>query len=208
MNRLPLGRVHLVADLDTLESMEEPLERVGALLAAGLESLQLRAPGHTATERLRWGAALADLARAGGARFVVNEDVDLALALGADGVHLPARAPRPAEVRARVPSGFLVGATAHDAGELRRAEGADWVTVSPVFATRSNPGVRPLEADGRARLVAASAAPVYALGGITAATVATCLDAGAAGVAAIRGLLEPGGEDLLEAARSWRGHAR
>lgn len=204
MRPSPLGRVHLVADLDCLDSLPDALERIRALLAAGLDSLQLRAPGRAPEEVLVTGRALRAAARASGAFFAVNGDPGLALALEADGLHLPARAEAPRDVRAHLPPGMAVGASAHDRAELERAAGADWVLVSPVFPTRSKPGAAPLGTAGLSRLAAASEAPVHALGGIEPDRATACLEAGAAGVAAIRGLLEGDGAELIRRVHAWR----
>jgi thiamine-phosphate diphosphorylase len=204
----PLGAIHFVADLDALDASPSGLKRVRALLAAGLPSLQVRAPDRPPAERLRRGRLLARLARRAGAILVVNGDVDVAIALAADGLHLPARGPRTADVRSRLPRGMLLGRSCHDADELRAAEGCDWVIVSPVFATPSKPAAAPLGEAGLARLVAASPAPVYALGGVGAHGARACFRAGAAGVAAIRALLAPGGEELVRLARELAGEAR
>ncbi len=98
----------------------------------------------------------------------------------ADAVHLSASdafpTPRPA----------LVGRSCHDAAEVRAAdaEGCDYVTLSPVFATASKPGYGPaLGVQGLATLAAIAGAPVYALGGVHPPDVAECLAAGASGIA-------------------------
>jgi thiamine-phosphate diphosphorylase len=196
----PLGAVHLIADLDVLDELLQPLERIRQLLEAGLPSLQFRAPGRPFEERLRRAREIAQVARHARAGFVVNGDVELALALGADGVHVPARAADPAAIRALLPAGSTVGASCHDAAEMARARGCDWAFVSPIFASRSKPGTPPLGADGFTKLAAGSGAACYALGGITSERVVACFDAGAAGVAGIRGLLGQNGEAMIRAA--------
>jgi len=194
---LPLGPVHLIFDVDVADALPDASDLVERLLGAGLPSLQLRAPGRTPEERLRRGTILREQTARAGALFVVNGDVDAAIALGADGVHLPAHGPSAAEVRPRLPSGMLLGASGHDAREVARAAGADWVLLAPVFATRSKPGAATLGAKGFGELAALSTAPAYALGGVDFDNVAECFDAGAAGIAAIRSLLDPRGPDLV-----------
>jgi thiamine-phosphate diphosphorylase len=196
----PLGAVHLIADLDALDAMPRPLDRIRALLDAGLPSLQVRAPGRPAGERARRAEEIAALARAAGAAFVVNADVDLARTLHADGVHVPASGPPPIQVRARLPEGCAVGTSCHGAHELPRAHGCDWIFLSPVFPTPSKPGTAGLGIERLAKLVAASDRACYALGGVDASRASACFDAGVAGVAAIRGLLDPDGEELIRVA--------
>ena len=119
-----------------------------------------------------------------GAVVTVHEDIEAAVAVGADGVHLPSGG-SPEAVPARLPNA-LIGASAHSADEaaaLLRA-GVDYVTVSPVFLTASKPGYGPaLGLDGLARIVAEVRGPVVALGGITAQNALLCLSAGARGLA-------------------------
>jgi thiamine-phosphate pyrophosphorylase len=140
---------------------------------------------------------LRTIAREAGAFFVVNGDIEAALLLDADGIHLPAAGgPSVSEARANAP-GLLIGSSCHDAAEVERSRGADWIFLSPVFATPSKPDARSLGVDGFSALAALSSSPAYALGGIDAWNAVSCLRAGAAGIAAIRSLLGSRGEDLL-----------
>ncbi|MFN8177146.1 MAG: thiamine phosphate synthase [bacterium] len=200
MPERPLGSIHLVYDLDVVDVLPDASARLDRLLAAGLPSLQFRAPNRTAEERRRRGAELLARAREAGALFVVNGDVETAIALRADGVHLPARLPAPADVRSRLPEGMLLGAAAHDARELERARGGDWVLLSPVCATLSKPGAATLGIPGFAALAATSTVPAYALGGVDLGTAAACFRAGATGIAAVRALLGPDGPELVRLA--------
>lgn len=106
---------------------------------------------------------------------------------GRGGCHLAARDPLPPR-GSRPASGSrpVVGRSCHDAGEVvaAAAEGVDYLTVSPVFATASKPGYGPaLGLAGLRRLVALTGVPVYALGGVDESNAAACREAGAAGVA-------------------------
>jgi thiamine-phosphate pyrophosphorylase len=135
------------------------------------------------------GQLLELLAPVGG-RVLVASDAALAHRLGAHGVHLAAGDPWPDVAFA------VVGRSCHDAGEVGRAVArADYVTVSPVFATASKPGYGPaLGLDGLERAVADAPPVALALGGVDAARVAGCLVAGAAGVAvmgAVMGSADP-----------------
>ena len=126
------------------------------------------------------------IARPCGIEVLVNERADIALAAGADGVHLPGHAISPSTIRRL---GIrLIGVSCHDEAELARAshEGADFAVLGPVFTPRSKVSDSPplgLEAFGR--LARSARIPVLALGGITAANAAACIQAGAAGLAGI-----------------------
>ena len=123
-----------------------------------------------------------------GARILVNSRLDVALAAGAHGVHLPADAPAPCDLRSIVPAGFLIAVSTHSVDEVRRAEReeADLAVFGPVFPTRSKPGLAEIPGlDGLRRACAAVSMPVAALGGVTDGRIAACADAGAAGIAGI-----------------------
>jgi thiamine-phosphate pyrophosphorylase len=110
--------------------------------------------------------------------------VDVALAAGAHGVHLPAHSITPGAIRGIVPTGFTIGVSCHSLNEIREAREADFIVFGPVFFSPGKP-----QAVGLAFLaeaVAASMVPVFALGGVEESNVQECLNAGAAGVAGIR----------------------
>ena len=126
--------------------------------------------------------------RALGATFVVNDDVDAALELGADGVHL-GQSDRGAE-RARR-AGLLLGRSATSFEQAVAAD-ADYLGVGPVWETPSKLDADPpLGLAGLARICAAVSVPVVAIGGIDAANAAACIEAGAAGVAVVRAATDP-----------------
>ncbi len=145
-------------------------------------------------------------------RLLVNHRTDVALAAGADGVHLHADDVSPQEVRrilevsAHRPlttDHFLVAASCHAAADVVRAEsdGADFAVFAPVFGKRNAPGTR---SAGLTALREACRAkvPVLALGGVTIDNAASCLQAGAAGVAGIRLFQENKIEDVVRALRA------
>ena len=122
------------------------------------------------------------------ARVLVNDRADLALAAGAHGVHLTTGSLSAVEIRRFAPPGFIVGASVHTAVEAREAcaTGADFVTFGPVFAT---PGKVPVGVPAlKAVCEDLAPFPVFGLGGIDGGSVRAVLNAGAAGIAAIRAL--------------------
>jgi thiamine-phosphate pyrophosphorylase len=157
-------------------------------LDAGLPAVQLRdkdLPGGTLfalAERLRAATA------ATGALLLVNERVDVAVAVGADGVQLGGGAVPVAAARQLLPAGALVGVSTHAAKEVAAgaAAGADFALFGPVYAT---PGKTEVGAAALASAVRAGPLPVLAIGGVTAAEVPELRASGAAGVAVIRAIL-------------------
>jgi thiamine-phosphate pyrophosphorylase len=180
--RLPIPPLFVISDR---HQARRPLEEVAAaVFMGGCRWFSLREKDLPPEERRVLLAALVELGHRFGAVVTAHEDIEAVAAVAADGVHLASRG-SPEAARARLPDG-LIGASAHSANEavaLLRA-GADYVTASPVFPTASKPGYGPaLGLEGLARIVARATGPVVALGGITPGNAASCLSAGARGVA-------------------------
>lgn len=120
---------------------------------------------------------------------IVNDRADVALAAGADGVHLGADDVPPSALRPALPAGFIVGASVGKDAELLNAVGADYVGIGPVFATASKGDAG--DAIGVAefaRLARLAGRPAVAIGGITPDNAGTLTASGARGVAVIRAL--------------------
>lgn len=121
-------------------------------------------------------------------RLLVNARVDVALACGAHGVHLPGGSPPAAVWRGIVPPGFLFGVSCHSAADARDAQsgGAHFAVAAPVFDPLSKAAYgRPLGIEELKRICQSVDLPVFALGGVTRQNAGECLAAGAAGVAGI-----------------------
>lgn len=133
-------------------------------------------------------ARVLEVARPRGIKVLVNERVDVALAAGADGVHLPSHSIAPSAIR-RLGAKLLIGVSCHDEVELAAAvsEGADFAVLGPVFAPLSKLSDRPpLGVEEFRRVVSRwPGFPVLALGGITQDRILVCAEAGAAGIAGI-----------------------
>jgi len=154
---------------------------------------------------LRTGRSISALTKASGALFMVNDRLDIALDCGADGVHLGQGDLRVDTARQLAPRNFIIGVSVGSVEEARSAfaEGADYVAVSPVFATTSknNAGTGHGLALIR-RIRQETRAPVIAIGGIDETNVREVLSAGADGVAVISAVV--GRQDIEEAARNIR----
>ena len=153
-------------------------------VAWGATMLLLRDPSAETGDLEREAARLVGAAAV---PVVVSARVDVALAVGAAGVHLPEQDLPVVEARHLLPDG-LVGRSVHSLAAAREAEaeGADYVVFGPVFATDSHPG-QPATGLERLREVAQGLGiPVLAIGGVDETTAALCRQAGAAGFAAIR----------------------
>jgi thiamine-phosphate pyrophosphorylase len=169
-----------------LHALVEDPEAARKAVHAGATVVQLRVKEATTDELVDLGSPLREL----GATFVVNDDVDAAIRLGADGVHL-GRSDDGAE-RA-IEGGLMVGLSAADVGEAIAAErlGAGYIGAGPIWATPSKPDADPpIGLDGLAGIVDAVETPVVAIGGIDETNAGACISAGAAGVAVIRAARE------------------
>jgi thiamine-phosphate pyrophosphorylase len=165
-----------------LHALVEDLPAARAAVEGGATVVQLRRKGAGTDELVEAGAGFAELAAA----FVVNDDLDAALRLGADGVHL-GREDTGAE-RA-VAAGLVLGLSAATVEEARAGEamGAAYIGAGPVWATPSKPDADPaIGLAGLAEICRRATIPVVAIGGIDASNAADCIRAGAAGVAVIR----------------------
>jgi 8-oxo-dGTP diphosphatase len=141
------------------------LERLDAALAQGLRLVQIREKSLPAAALGEFCRAVLSRCRAARARVLINGDIDLAHALGADGVHLPSALMMSLAQR---PEFGLVGASVHTADELSQAQrlDCDFAVLGPVLPTASHPHAVPLGWDGFTRIAALSALPVFALGGL------------------------------------------
>lgn len=162
------------------------LERIDRCLGAavpGSVALQLREHELGARARLSLGRRLRELTRRHRQVFSVNDRLDLARLLEADGVHLGDASVGAADARRLMPDAWLTRAW-HVAGAI--PEGADALVVSPVFEARHGRPALGLDPIAAAR----TAVPIYALGGVTAEGAASALAAGAAGVAVVGAVLD------------------
>lgn len=181
----PIGRLHVLTDP---ESPHDPLTVVEAALTAGAPVVQVRAKAATDRQLLALAEAVLARCRSAGATCLVDDRVDVALAIGADGVHLGDEDLPVSVARRLLGPDALIGATAHDpeAAAARVAEGADYLGVGPTYATTTKAGLPdPLGPEGVGAVAAAVAVPVIAIAGIDAARAGAVVATGAHGVAVV-----------------------
>jgi thiamine-phosphate pyrophosphorylase len=181
------------------DASEALLPKIGAVAAAGIDWIQIRdkdLSGKDATDltnkALQRAAKAA--ARATPARILVNDRLDVALSERAGGVHLGEKSLPVVEARrltvSRVPGqDFLIGVSCHslEAAKAAEKDGADYIFYGPVFATPSKVAYgTPQGLDRLAEVCHSVSLPVLAIGGVTPENAASCLAAGAKGIAAIR----------------------
>jgi thiamine-phosphate pyrophosphorylase len=190
-----------LAGAEPLEAYRALLEKIAATAAAGVDWIQIREKDLSgressalAQEALQRATNSVAAERAGAvARILVNDRLDVALAVQAGGVHLGEKSVLPQEARRLANTlgheDFLVGVSCHSLEAAKAAErnGADYLFFGPVFSTPSKATYgAPQRLERLAEVCRAVSAPVLAIGGVTRENCVACLAAGAAGIAAIR----------------------
>lgn len=182
------------------DNSEQLIEQVSAALDGGARILQYRNKGSDAVRRLWQANILKSLAQSRGALFIVNDDVALAEAIRADGVHLGRDDDAIAAARARLGDGAIIGASCYNSLDLAHsavAAGANYVAFGAVFASGTKPGAvhAPLSLFADA---ASLGVPRVAIGGITTDNAGQVVAAGADAIAVIGGLFD--GDGIAERA--------
>ncbi len=187
--RLP--PVHLITDRRLVPDLAAAARQALSGLPPGVVALHLREKELSGAALLALARTLAAACRETGQLLLVNDRLDVALAAGADGAHLPAAGIPPAEARRLLGPGRLLGVSCHADAEVERARdgGADFATFGPVFDTPSKRTLGSPVGLGALRRAAGLGLPLVGLGGVGPANAAAVRAAGAAGVAAIRAWL-------------------
>lgn len=178
-------------------------EVVEAALSGGVTALQYREKDKDFRHMLEEARILRQLCREAGIAFIVNDRLDLALAVDADGVHV-GQSDMPAQVARKLlgPDKLLgISAGTVDLALTAQAEGADYIGAGPVFATATKPDAdQPIGLEGLRSVCSVLKLPVVAIGGINADNAAGIIEAGAAGVAVVSAIVSA--DDIRKASAS------
>ena len=154
----------------------------------GVDCIQIREKDLSERALYDLTRRVVSMARGTGCKILVNGRADVALAAGADGLHLPSSGLRIRDVRAWSPARFYIGISAHTMREIRDAcaEGADYILLGHVFPTASKEALGPdLGLKFLRKACSASTVPILGLGGMSPESIESVLEAGAAGIAGI-----------------------
>ncbi len=210
-------RIYSIIDIVSLKDFftsPPPLRELGYILADGSDVIQFRGrKDATTSELLRQALAVKEgIARAKrGVKFLINDRIDICLAVGADGVHLGKNDIPPQRAREILPAG-IIGWTVRSLRDLHLAEraGCDYVGCGSVFPSPTKPSAKVCGIKGLQEVVKKSSLPVVAIGGINLENLATVIKTGVAGVASVSALFAGGKikENLLAFRREWRRYRR
>ena len=167
------------------------MRRIGAVLAGGVRLLQYRQADASEAQKSRRAEKLLHLCRRHGALFLINDDVDLALAVGADGVHLGQNDLSVATARQRLGTEKIIGASAYDNPAVAVAaqdDGANYVALGAVFPSPTKPTARHCPLAKIVEVRRRISLPIVAIGGIALENIDAVVAAGADAVAVISGL--------------------
>lgn len=183
--RLAQARLYLVCDA-------QPDEFLVAALAGGVDIVQLRSKSGSDVEILAAARRFAAVCRSHGTLFIINDRPDLALAAGADGVHVGQDDAPLSDARAAVGPDRIVGLSTHSPAQIDAAAqtDVDYIGVGPVHATPTKPGRPPVGVDLVAYAAAHARPPFFAIGGINPSNVDAVVDAGAERIVVVRALTE------------------
>jgi thiamine-phosphate pyrophosphorylase len=201
---IALERFYPILDSGLLaRSGVDPLELARALIAAGARLVQFRHKDFFSRDVYEQAKAVGRIVQQAGGRYIINDRADIALMLGADGVHVGQDDLPPAAVRQIAGDKLIIGFSTHNERQLRAGERepVDYLAIGPIFGTVSKENPDPVVGmEEMRRLRGLTAKPLVAIGGITRERVRGVLDAGADSVAVLSGLV---GDDLAARARTW-----
>ena len=169
-------------------------DTVHGILDVGVSAVQLREKDLSDAEYIKLAEPLCRLCHTYSAQLFINSRIEIAVDIGADGLHLPGDSASVEKVIEETNRRFIIGSSVHTLTEAkqRETEGADFITYSPIYPTLSKPDYGPaVGVEGLRNVAEGINIPVFALGGITPERVSECLNAGAHGVAVMSGVMSP-----------------
>jgi thiamine-phosphate pyrophosphorylase len=177
----------VVTDVD-LAKPRQVVDVVRAAVTAGAPAIQLRDKAANARELLEAGRIILPVVHGAGALFFINDRVDVALALGADGVHVGPNDTPASAIRRVVPQGFIIGGSTDKPAQAQQlvSDGVDYIGCGTVYTTSTKPDAgASIGVKGLQSVVDSVEVPVIGIGGISADRVAEVARSGAAGVATV-----------------------
>lgn len=197
-----LGRARLYLVCEASPRGLDPEALLRPALQGGVDVVQLREKHGDERDIVRAGRVFRRLCDAYDALFIVNDRPELAIACGADGVHIGQDDADPAEVRRMIGRDALIGLSTHSPQQVDAARGVDYVSVGPVHATPTKPEYAEVGPELVRYAAGHAAFPFFAIGGIDADNVEQVLAAGAERVAVVRAIRDAA--DPAAAARALR----
>jgi len=193
-------RLYVIIDLEVLKGRDSLKVAQGAV-AGGADVIQLRGKASTAKELAEAGRAMRGLIKKDEALFIVNDRPDIALAVGADGVHLGQDDLPVADARSILGRERIIGLSTHSLEQASDAQesGADYIGVGPVFSTPTKPGYKAVGLDLISKVKKINGIPFVAIGGIDESNISDVIAAGADKVAVVRAVC--GAEDVMGATK-------
>ena len=186
--------LYLITDRKLVTRHPSLVTAVKKSLKGGIKAVQLREKDLDTGPLLKMAYKMRKLTTAHKAKLFINDRFDIALAVGADGVHLTQSSIPVSKVRETVKKKLLIGVSTHSLKEVREAEvgGADFITFGPVYRTPSKLKYgKPVGVDALEQVIRKTNIPVFAIGGITGSRINNIRKSGAYGVAMIREVLAP-----------------
>ncbi|MDY0189539.1 MAG: thiamine phosphate synthase [Desulfuromonas sp.] len=199
--------LYLISDRHQLHPDHDLISAVTAALEGGVTALQLREKDLPAAQLFDLGCQLRQLTRRYNAKLLVNDRIDIALAIEADGVHLTEQSLSISQARHLLGRDKLIAQSTHNLASAIHAsqQGADFITFSPIYYTASKAKYgAPQGLEQLKHICQQIHLPVFALGGITPQRTSTVMDAGAAGVALISAIISQA--DPCSAAQNFIAH--
>lgn len=182
-----IGRLHVLTDT-TLQKRFTHIELAEMAIAGGADTIQYRDKRNSTREMIKTASEMKRMCERSGVTFIVNDRIDVALASGADGVHLGQDDFPIPLARKLMGDKRIIGGSASYEGELKLCltQGTDYVGFGPVFPTTSKDDAGPISGMGELRnVVQMATAPIIAIGGVGPENVEKVMETGAYGIAVI-----------------------